>query len=59
MRPLAAAALAVIALLASSRPVREADQMSMAGQIFYAVEMLNGFENFQKLPTLPMEEERR
>lgn len=47
-----ATAIAVGALLATSRQVREADPMPMAGPIFFFVEMLEGFKNFPRLPTL-------
>ncbi len=59
MRPIAAAALAVTALLASSRPVREADPMlTLESPIFYAIEIITDFKNVPKFPTLPAEDRR-
>ena len=58
MRPLAAVALAVIALLASSRPTSEPDPMLTLESplIFFAIELITDFKNIPKFPTLPAEE---
>jgi hypothetical protein len=60
MRPLAAAALAVTALLASSRPVREPDPMLTLETplIFFAIEIITDFKNFPKFPTLSAEDDK-
>jgi hypothetical protein len=54
MRRMTAVLLAFTALLASSRPVREADPMlTLESPIFYAIEIITDFKNFPNFPTFP------
>jgi hypothetical protein len=60
MKQTATALIVVAALLATSRPVREADPMLTLETplIFFAVEIITDFKNIPKFPTLPAEDDK-
>jgi hypothetical protein len=60
MKRMAAVLLAFTALLATSRPVREADPMLTLESplVFFAVEIITDFKNIPKFPTLPAEDDK-
>jgi hypothetical protein len=58
MKRMAAVLVTIAALLATSQQVSEVDPMPMASLIFYAIEVITGYENFPKLPTLPAEDDK-
>ena len=54
MKHTATAIIVVAAMLATSRPVREAEPMlTLESPIFYVIEIITDFKNVPKFPTFP------